>query len=417
GDALQLAPGAIPEVDQGSHSDDGGEHGCQDADDVNDCETAYRTGSKSQQSQTHNERGQVGVENGAPCSLEAQGDGLLGRVSGAQFFTNTFIDEHVGVNSHAQCERNGCNARQGERGLQHGKGCKQKQHVEQQSQRGEHAEEPVVKQHEDGDRNEAIQGGIKALREVVGTQAGADGAPFGDFHGCSQRAGAQQQGNVGGFLSIHTAGNLNLPARNLATDDRRRYDLALALFEQHDGHATPDVVAGDVAENACALGVECQIDRGKLGLLVTPRLGILQVFTRENDLAAQEQGSAVSIFEAFEAKRHGACSQRGGGGRRIFHHTDFQRSGTTENFLSLGDVLHARQLDNDAVRALLLNHGLGHAQFVDPVVQRGDVLPEGVGLNGIDGLFGQLAAQRVVAAGLSGGREGEIRQGAAQFGH
>src|SRR5690606_14350133 len=105
GDALQLAPGAIPEVDQGSHSDDGGEHGCQDADDVNDCETAYRTGSKSQQSQTHNERGQVGVENGAPCSLEAQGDGLLGRVSGAQFFTNTFIDEHVGVNCHAQCER------------------------------------------------------------------------------------------------------------------------------------------------------------------------------------------------------------------------------------------------------------------------------------------------------------------------
>src|SRR5690606_5216266 len=159
------------------------------------------------------------------------------------------------------------------------------------------AEEPVVKQHEDGDRNEAIQGGIKALLDVVGTQAGADGALFDDFHGCSQRAGAQQQGNVGGFLSIHTSGNLNLPARNLATDDRRSYNLILALLEQHGGHATPDVVAGDIAENACALDIECQIDRGKLGLLIKARLGILQVFTREIDLAAQEQWSAVSIYE------------------------------------------------------------------------------------------------------------------------
>jgi hypothetical protein len=37
-------------------------------------------------------------------------------------------------------------------------------------------------------------------------------------------------------------------------------------------------------------------------------------------------------------------------------------------------VLHAGQLHHDAVRALLLDHRLGHAELVDPVVQRGDVL-------------------------------------------
>jgi hypothetical protein len=47
-----------------------------------------------------------------------------------------------------------------------------------------------------------------------------------------------------------------------------------------------------------------------------------------------------------------------------------------EDVLGLGRVLHAGQLDDDAVGALLLDHRLGDAEFVDPVVQGGDVLLE-----------------------------------------
>ena len=55
-------------------------------------------------------------------------------------------------------------------------------------------------------------------------------------------------------------------------------------------------------------------------------------------------------------------------------HAHFEGGGTAEDVLGLGRVLHARQLHHDAVDALLLDHRLGHAEFVDAVVQRGDVL-------------------------------------------
>src|SRR5690606_14123336 len=268
---------------------------------------------------------------------------------------------------------------------------------------------------EDGDGYETVQGGIEALLDVVGTQAGADGAFFDDLHRGGQRAGAQQEGNVGGFLCVHAAGNLNLPARDLAADHRCRYNLALALFEQHDGHAATDVVSGDIAEDACALGVEGKVDGGKLGLLVATRLGVLQVFTCQDDLAAQQQWTAVGVFEAFQAERHGASSQCRGGGGGIFHHADFQGRSTAQDLFGLCDVLNARQLDNDAVRALLLNDWLGHAQFVDPIVEGGDVLAQRVGLYRVDGLLGQLTAKGVVTARLARCSEGKVGQGATQF--
>jgi hypothetical protein len=62
--------------------------------------------------------------------------------------------------------------------------------------------------------------------------------------------------------------------------------------------------------------------------------------------------------------------------RAVVHHAHFQRGGAAQDVLGLGRVLHAGQLHHDAVQALLLDHRLGHAQFVDPVVQRGDVLLE-----------------------------------------
>ena len=61
----------------------------------------------------------------------------------------------------------------------------------------------------------------------------------------------------------------------------------------------------------------------------------------------------------------------------LVHHADFQGGGTTENVLGLGGILHAGQLHHDAVYALLLDDRLGHAEFVDPVTQGGDILLQG----------------------------------------
>ena len=56
---------------------------------------------------------------------------------------------------------------------------------------------------------------------------------------------------------------------------------------------------------------------------------------------------------------------------------EFQGGGGAEDFLGAGGVLHAGELHHDAVAALLLDDRLGHAQFVDPVAQGGNVLLQG----------------------------------------
>ena len=58
----------------------------------------------------------------------------------------------------------------------------------------------------------------------------------------------------------------------------------------------------------------------------------------------------------------------------VVDHANFQRCGAPENVLGAGSVLHARELHDDAIRALLLNDWLGDAELVDAVAQDGDVL-------------------------------------------
>ena len=62
------------------------------------------------------------------------------------------------------------------------------------------------------------------------------------------------------------------------------------------------------------------------------------------------------------------------------HRPVFQGGGCPEDALGAGRVLDTRELHDDAIGSLLLHQRLGHAQFVDPVAQRRDVLLQrGVG--------------------------------------
>src|SRR3546814_17462272 len=88
-----------------------------------------------------------------------------------------------------------------------------------------------------------------------------------------------------------------MAARDFAADDRGGNHLALAVFNQHDSHALADVVAGHIAENARAFGVERKVDRGLLGLRIASRLSVLEIFAGKNDLAAQEQRPAIARSE------------------------------------------------------------------------------------------------------------------------
>jgi hypothetical protein len=88
---------------------------------------------------------------------------------------------------------------------------------------------------------------LKPLADVVGAQAGADGALFDDLHRRGQRAGAQQQRGVVGLRTVVMRPVICTRRRRFRCGSPARSHLALALLEQQDGHALADVLARDVA--------------------------------------------------------------------------------------------------------------------------------------------------------------------------
>src|SRR5678816_3137593 len=85
----------------------------------------------------------------------------------------------------------------------------------------------------------------------------------------------------------------------------------------------------------------------------------------------------------------------------IVDHAHLERRGAADDVLGLGRVLHAGQLDDDAVGALLLDHRLGDAELVDAVVQRRDVLRDRRRLDALGGVGLEVAGELPVGALLA----------------
>ena len=237
---------------------------------------------------------------------------------------------------------------------------------------------------------------MKAFADVFCAQAGANREFFNDFHRCCQTACAQQQGRLVRLCRGHAPRNLYPAATNLAADDWRRDHFSAALFKQQDGHALADIFPRHILEDARPLGIQIKVDGCFLGLAVEAGLGIRQVLAGENHLLFDDHSLAVAVKKAFRAKRDSACTGfRHAAFSAFFNHADFQRGCAPQNVLGLGGVLYARQLNHDAVLALLLDHGLCYTQFIDAVVQRGDVLLERLVLNPACGLGLDAGAQLV----------------------
>ena len=74
--------------------------------------------------------------------------------------------------------------------------------------------------------------------------------------------------------------------------------------------------------------------------------------------------------------------------RGLVHSVVFESRLRAKYLLRLGSVLHARQLDDDAIGALLLDQRFGHAELIDTITQRGQVAR-----NDLLGLFLQRASR------------------------
>ncbi len=85
----------------------------------------------------------------------------------------------------------------------------------------------------------------------------------------------------------------------------------------------------------------------------------------------------------------------------VVDHADFERRGAAEDVLGARRVLHAGQLHDDAVGALLLDDRLGDAELVDAVAQDLDVLLDRAVLDALLRLGLQARDEPQVAAGAA----------------
>ncbi|CAJ9898899.1 Uncharacterised protein [Burkholderia pseudomallei] len=346
---------------------------------MHDRERAHRARAEGEQREARDQRRHVRIENRRPRVRVAFLDRDLRRRAAAQFLADALVDQHVRVDRHAERERDGRDAGQRERRLHQRQHRDEQQQVHRQAEHRYDAEQHVVRDHEHGDRDEAPDHRMEAHPDVVRAEARADRAFLDDVHRRGERARAQQQREIGGRLRGRLARDLEAVAE-LRLDRRDGQHFALALLEQHHRHRLADVLARHRAHRAAARRIEADV-HGRTLMLVEARGRVDDAVAREDHLLLEQHRRLVALREQFLARRHRIVRirvrvQRIGEAR-------LERRGAADDVLRLRGVLHARQLDDDPVVALLLEDRLGHAEFVDAVVQRRQVLLERRFLDGL----------------------------------
>ena len=222
--------------------------------------------------------------------------------------------------------------------------------------------------------DEAVLHRVEALVDVLLAQRRADRALLDDLHRRRQRAGAHQQRDVVGLARRHAAADLHAAAADFLADHRRGDDFRLALLDQHDGHPLADVVARDLLEDARAAAVQVDVHGGLVAALVEAGLRVVDPVAGQHHLPLDQYLLAVALGEEIAAERHVAGAGRLQRAGLLVDHPDLERRRAAEDVLGARGVLHARQLDDHALGALLLDDRLRHAQFVHAVAQDLDVL-------------------------------------------
>src|SRR3546814_1985775 len=128
-----------------------------------------------------------------------------------------------------------------------------------------------------------------------------------------------------------------------------------------------------------ARAVERHRHRRRTGLRVGLVSLVDQLFAGGDHALAEQDRDRLAVRAELLAvvdarvRWHGAAGDRVVG-IALHRGAVFQRGGRADDALGLRGVLHARQFDDYPVRALALDDRLGHADPVDPVAQRTDVL-------------------------------------------
>ena len=198
-----------------------------------------------------------------------------------RFLADSFVDQHVGIDRHADRQHDAGNARQRQRRLQQNDGGENQADVHGEREIGEYPEGAIGRQHVDDDEDGADIGRALAGIDRILAEARTHGALLDDGQFRRQRAGAQQNGEIIRLLDGEIAGNLAGAAGDRAEDARRRNHLVV----EHDGEGLADILAGHLAELLAAANVEAEIHHRLAGARIKAGLRIGEIFALHHDAA------------------------------------------------------------------------------------------------------------------------------------
>ncbi len=164
----------LDRVEDDARDGDGREQVGEQADDQGDGEAFDLIGAAPVEHHTGDERGDVGVDDRGGGPIEAIANGHAERGALGEFFAHAFINEHVGVDGHADRERQAGQTGERERGVEHHHQCDGEQHVEHHGNVGHDAGEAIVNEHEDHDRDGPDEHRVDTFFDRVATERGAD---------------------------------------------------------------------------------------------------------------------------------------------------------------------------------------------------------------------------------------------------
>ena len=258
----------------------------------------------------------------------------------------------------------------------------------------------------------------------------ADGAFFDDVHRGDEGASAQGRSEFLRARERGDAGDLEAVGK-LALDgggvhhgfvffdggDRVAVFVVFGdgdVFDIDGRHRFFQVLAGDLRHLRATGGVKDDVHRDAL-LACRVYGGVYDVFAAQHDFALEEDGRAVFKVGEFAAKGRAFHAYRLGEVALFVHDVEFERGGGAEHFFGFGDVLDARQLDEEAVVTDDLNRGFGNAEAVHPAGHALAVLVGGAAFEFADALFAVLQADAVLAVFFEVHLFEAWRQQGAQF--
>ena len=262
---VELANPAVPlgEIEHHAGAEHGREQVEEEAEDEGDGKALQLIGADEEQDNTGDDRRQVGVEDRREGPLEAVADRHPQGRAAVGLLTHAFVDEHVGIDRHADREHEPREAGEGERRLDRDHQGDDEDDVEEHREIGHEAGEAVVGEHEgeDDDRCQEHRPGPGADR--VGTELRADPL-FADrlaVEGGRQAAGIEDADERLDVALFEVAGDLPV-RRDRAADRRSGEEDAVEDDPQPAGETVGrigEIAAGEDTEQAGAGRIEREV--------------------------------------------------------------------------------------------------------------------------------------------------------------